>query len=61
MKKWYASKTVWFSVLFGVVQLAALFGFADFQPSADVVELVGLIGAGVMLVLRFVTNKGVQI
>ena len=61
VKKWYASKTFWFAVLFGVVQLAGLFGFASYEPSADVAQVVSLVGAVVMLVLRLVTNKGIQL
>ena len=60
-KKWYASKTLWFAILFGVVQLAGLFGFADYQPSADVAQIVSLVGAGVVLILRFLTNKGIEL
>ena len=60
-KKWYASKTFWFAILFGVVQLAGLFGFADYEPSADVAQIVSLVGAAVVLVLRFLTNKSSEL
>ena len=60
-KKFYQSKVFYFALLFGAVQLAGLFGFADFKPTADVAELIGLVGAAVMLILRFVTNKGISL
>lgn len=60
-KKFYQSKTFWFAILFGVVQLAGLAGFAGYEPSTDVAELVGLLGAAVMLVLRFVSSKRIEL
>lgn len=57
MKKWYQSKTVWFSVLYAVVMAAGLFGYADFSPSSDVAEIVGLIVSMVGVILRLVTDK----
>jgi hypothetical protein len=61
VKKFYESKTFWFAVLFGAVQLAGLFGFASYEPSSDVAQIVSLVGAAVMLVLRLVTNKGIEL
>lgn len=61
MKVWYESKTVWFAVLFGVIQVAGLFGYADYTPSTDVAEIVGVIVSVVMLILRFVTTSGVRL
>ena len=61
VKKFYESKAFWFAVLFGVVQLAGLFGFASYEPSSDVAQVVSLVGAAVMLVLRFVTNKRIEL
>ena len=59
-KKWYESKTFWFAVLFAVVQLAGVFGFAGYTPSEDVVEIVAVLNAVAMLILRFVTKKGIE-
>ncbi len=56
-----SSKTIIFAVLFGLFHLAGLFGYADYTPSGDVTEIVNVIAAGVVLVLRLVTNKGIAI
>lgn len=60
-KAWYESKTVWFAVLFGLVSVAGLFGYADYTPDTDVTEIVNVIVSVVMLILRFVTSQGVTI
>ena len=52
MKSWYQSKTVWFNALFCLVALAGAFGYADFQPNAEVVSGVGILISAVNLVLR---------
>jgi len=60
-KKWYQSKTFWFGSLYVVVAIAGLFGFASFQPSPDLVSIVGL-GTGLLvIVLRLVSNKGISL
>lgn len=56
-KKWYESKTLWFAILFGIVNVAGVFGFAGYEPSADVQEISNIVVAAVFLVLRLVTNK----
>ncbi|RLC88747.1 MAG: hypothetical protein DRJ03_01465 [Chloroflexi bacterium] len=60
-KKWYASKTFWFAILFGLVHVAGLFGFADYTPSSDVAEIVNVVGAVIILILRLVTNKAIEL
>jgi len=57
MKMWYESKTVWFNVLYGVIAVAGLAGFAEFVPTDNSVEIVGVLIAGINIVLRFMTNK----
>ncbi len=59
MKPFYESKTFWFNVLFLLVSVAAYFGFGDFKPSNDTVELAGVIVGVVNVILRFYTNKPV--
>jgi len=60
MKKWYASKTLWFSLLFIITAVAGLFGYADFTPSTQVAEWVQL-GMGVLMaILRVYTSKGIE-
>ena len=61
MKKFYASKTFWFGALYVLVAAAGLFGFAEFQPSADLVQIVGLLTGVGIIVLRFLSNKGVSL
>jgi len=53
----FASKTVWFFLLYAAVNVAGIFGFADFTPSGDQSEIVGLLVAAVGLVLRFLTRQ----
>ena len=57
MKMWYESKTLWFNILYGVVAIAGLVGFVEYVPSADTVEIVGVLVAAINIALRFVTNK----
>ncbi len=61
MKKFYQSKTLWFAVLFAAVQVASLFGYGDYSPSSDVAEIVNIGAAVIVLFLRLVTNKGVEL
>ena len=60
-KSIFESKTFWFSVLYGVVNVAGLLGFADFSPSGDVAELVGILVSVGAIALRFYTNRGVSL
>ena len=60
MKKWYASKTLWFSILWALVQTAALFGYADFVPGDEVSQYVNLGIAIIVAALRVFTNQGVE-
>lgn len=58
MKKWFASKTIWFNIAtaaFGVLALVGNSGL--FGPT--VVKLILLVVAVGNFVLRFVTNKGI--
>ena len=57
MKPFYQSKTLWFNLLFLVSAVAAYFGFGDFQPSGDTVELASVIVAVINIALRFITDK----
>lgn len=60
-KPFYESKTLWFNVLFGLVALAGVFGFADFQPSENTVEIVAVLVAAANIALRLVTKQPVAI
>ena len=61
MKKWYVSKTLWFSILFGLVNLAGIFGYAKWVPGDDLSQYVGLGVAVAVAILRKFTNKGVEL
>jgi GH25 family lysozyme M1 (1,4-beta-N-acetylmuramidase) len=61
MKKWYASKTLWFSILFALVNLAGIFGYAEFVPGDEVGQYVSVGIAIVMALLRVFTDKGVEL
>ena len=59
-KPWYASKTLWFNILFGLVAVAGLFGFADFEPTPQVTEIVAIVVAVINMILRLVTKKAIK-
>jgi hypothetical protein len=58
-KEFWKSKTFWFALLYGAVAVAGLFGFADYSPGNDVVEIVNIVTAVVMIILRFLSSKGI--
>ena len=60
-KSIFTSKTFWFAVLYGVVNLAGLVGFADFTPSDDIAEIVGILASAGAILLRFVTRQPVTV
>jgi hypothetical protein len=53
-KEFWKSRTLWFNVLAVIVFVASQFGFADFQPDAD---LLAIIAAIVNLLLRLLTRQ----
>ena len=55
-KKWYKSKTLWFGVLFGLVSIAGLFGFAEYEPTAEVTQVIGIVVAIGTVILRALTD-----
>lgn len=57
----YQSKTFWFNILAGVVALAGLFGFAEFEPGENAAETIAIVLAAVNLILRYVTKQGVSL
>lgn len=60
-KKPWMSKTLIFAVLFGAVQLAGLFGYLDYTPTEDVTEIVNIVVAVVVVILRLVTEKKIEL
>ena len=61
MKKWYQSKTLWFSILFALVNVAGVFGYAEFIPGEDVVQYVNIGISVIVALLRVFTDKGVEL
>lgn len=61
MKKVYLSKTMVFAVLYIVVGLAGALGFAEYNPSPDVVSL-GLLLTGLLTaLLRWFTKESLTL
>ena len=56
-KPFYLSKTFWFNLLFVIGAIAAYFGFADFKPEANVVELAVVLVSVINLILRLFFTK----
>ena len=57
MKPFWQSKTLWFNALYLVVIVASALGYSQFQPSAEVLEIGGILVAVINVVLRLVTEK----
>lgn len=57
MKPFYTSKVFWFNVLTVVVAVAAYFGFGNFNPDGNAVELGAVIVAVINIILRFMTTQ----
>lgn len=60
MIPFYKSKTFWFAVLTIVTAVAAIFGFQDYKPSADVQDILLLVVGVVNLILRFLPTKNIK-
>ena len=56
-KALFKSKTFWFNVLAGVVAIASLFGFGDFQPSEQTAEYIATATAIINILLRLKTAE----
>jgi hypothetical protein len=61
MKPFYQSKTFWFNLLAGLVAVAGLFGYAEFKPSADVLQIISVLVAAINIALRFVTKTALTL
>ena len=60
-KEFYKSKTFWFGALWVVLGVAGLFGYADFEPSSDLEQIMEIVNGVLVILLRFLTNKGIKI
>ena len=45
-KPFYESKVFWFNILAGIIAVAGIFGFGEYKPSADVLEIIGVVVGG---------------
>lgn len=53
----YKSKTLIFGVVLGVVSIAGVFGFNEYQPDALTTDTIGVIVAAIVIVLRLLTKE----
>ena len=60
-KGFWESKTFWFFLVYLVTSVAGLFGFADYTPSGDEAEIVGVVVSIVGIALRFLTNRPITL
>ena len=61
-KEFYKSKAVWLNGLAALVFVACLFGgYADFEPDAEWMALVGAVANSVAIIVRFYTNQAITI
>tara|TARA_Y100000004_G_C8767665_1_gene349301 strand:+ start:419 stop:604 length:186 start_codon:yes stop_codon:yes gene_type:complete len=61
MKKWYESKTIWVNVLaFIVSSLTALTNGDWVSDNPEAAAIVGGVVAAINIVLRKITDKGIQ-
>lgn len=56
MKPWYLSKTFWFNALYLVLGVATYFGWLDFKPDTNTIELASVVVAVINIILRYVTT-----
>ena len=61
MKKWYQSRTLWFSILFALVNVAGIFGFAEFVPGDEIVQYVNIGVSVIVALLRVFTNQALEL
>lgn len=59
-KRWYESKTMWFGLLWILIGVAGLFGFADFVPSTELEQVAEIVNGIFIVVLRYVTDTSIQ-
>ena len=58
-KKFYESKTFAFGAISVLVGVAGLFGFADFIPGEETVQIMEVVNGIVVILLRFKTNQAI--
>lgn len=51
------SKVFWFNLLAGIIAIASLFGFGDFQPDSKTTEVISTVVAIVNIALRLYTGQ----
>ena len=61
MKEFYKSKTFRFGMLWVLVGIAGLFGYADYVPDSDVEQIAEIVNGIIIVVLRFLTSQKVAL
>lgn len=56
-KDWWTSKTLWFGLLYILTGVAGIFGFAEYQPTSQVVEIGSVVTGVVVILLRLLTKQ----
>lgn len=56
-KAFWKSRSLWFGLLYILTGVAGVFGWAEFQPSPQVVELGAVVTGIVIILLRLVTKQ----
>ncbi len=60
-KEFWKSKTFYFFAVLLIVSVAGVFGFGDFEPTVEQLEIVGAVVAIVGIILRAVTKEPVKL
>ena len=60
-KPFWKSKTFWFNVLAVVLLIAGQFGYKDFKPNEDLLQIVGILIPLFNVVLRKITTQPVHL
>lgn len=55
------SKTIGFSLLYALTQIAGLFGYLDYTPDTNTSEFVGLAISVVIIILRLLTSEPINV
>lgn len=60
-KPFYQSKVFWFNALYLLTAVAAYFGFKEFTPDQNTVELAAVVVSVINIILRFTVSKTITL